>query len=301
MQPRIPNWPRAPAASPSERCRIPCNHQHSSLGQTGPTTLQPSCQSSKADAPDWNGRPTWQHYVSPSQGPAKVCPPLWILLSPSSSLRSLTWIVVDAAWTTKWNLACVSWVVIHPFMPESSLQLDYKFLGDGNHYLYVTQGWRQRCWSQAHPQQSSFFPNWAHFGELGFFVCLFDFCLPRPKLNYVFSLLNSSPQLLFYKNLGHINCWCSGTKSRLALCSPMDCSMPGFPVLHYLPEFSQTHVHWVRDAVLSSHPLSSPSPPTLSLSQHQELFQWATSLYQVAKVLELQRQSFQWIFTVDIL
>ena len=64
--------------------------------------------------------------------------------------------------------------------------------------------------------------------------------------------------------------------------------MPGFPILHYLPEFAQTHVHWVSDAIQPSHPLSLPSPPALSLFQHQGLFQWVDSLHQVAKVLELQ-------------
>ena len=57
------------------------------------------------------------------------------------------------------------------------------------------------------------------------------------------------------------------------LCDPMDCSTPGFPVYHQLPEFTQTHVHRVGDAIQPSHPLSSPSPPALSLSQHQGLFQ----------------------------
>ena len=71
----------------------------------------------------------------------------------------------------------------------------------------------------------------------------------------------------------------------------MDCSIPGFPVLHYLPEFAQTHVHWVSDAIQPSHPLSSPSPPTFNLSQHQGLFQWVSSLPQMAKVLEFQLQS----------
>ena len=56
------------------------------------------------------------------------------------------------------------------------------------------------------------------------------------------------------------------------LCDPMDCSMPGLPVIHQLLEFTQTHVHWVGDAMQSSHPLSSPSPPALNLSQHQGLF-----------------------------
>ena len=92
---------------------------------------------------------------------------------------------------------------------------------------------------------------------------------------------------------------CSVTKS----CDPMDCSMTGFPVLHYLPEFALTHVHWVSDAIQPSHPLSPPSPLVLSLSQHQGLFQWVGFLYQVAKVSELQseHQSFQWIFRADFL
>ena len=59
--------------------------------------------------------------------------------------------------------------------------------------------------------------------------------------------------------------------SRVWLCNPMDYSMPDFPVLHYLPELAQTHVHWVDDAVQLSHPLLSPSPPALNLSQHQGL------------------------------
>ena len=70
-----------------------------------------------------------------------------------------------------------------------------------------------------------------------------------------------------------------------ALCNPMDCSTPGLHVLRYLPELAQTHVHWVSDAIQPSHPLSSPSPPALNLSQYQGLFQWVGSSHQVAKVL----------------
>ena len=83
----------------------------------------------------------------------------------------------------------------------------------------------------------------------------------------------------------------------------MDCSTLGLPVHHQLPEFTQTHVHRVGDAIQPSHPLSSPSPPTFNLSQHQGLFQRVSSLHQVAKVLELQlqHQSFQWIFRTDFL
>ena len=84
---------------------------------------------------------------------------------------------------------------------------------------------------------------------------------------------------------------------------PMNRSTPGLPVHHQLLEFTQTHVHWVNDAIQPSHPLSSPCPPALNLSQHQALFKWVSSLHQVAKVLEfqLQHQSFQWIFRTDFL
>ena len=77
------------------------------------------------------------------------------------------------------------------------------------------------------------------------------------------------------------------------LCDPMDCSMPGFPVLHQFPELAQTHDHWVSDAIQPSHPLSSPSPPAFDLFQHQGLFQWVDSSHQVAKVLELLKISFR--------
>ena len=85
--------------------------------------------------------------------------------------------------------------------------------------------------------------------------------------------------------------------------TPMNCSMPGFPVHHQLPEFTQTHVHWVHDTIQPSHPLSSPSPPDFNLSQHQGLFWWVSFSHQVAKVLEfqLQGQSFQWIFRSEVL
>ena len=96
-----------------------------------------------------------------------------------------------------------------------------------------------------------------------------------------------------------ISCCCSSvTESCLTLCDPMDCSTPGFPVLHHLPELAQTHVCWVGDAIQPSHPLSSPSP-SFNLSQHRGLFQWVGSLLQMVKVLELQHQFFQWMFEVE--
>ena len=75
------------------------------------------------------------------------------------------------------------------------------------------------------------------------------------------------------------------------LCDPMNGSTPGLPVHHQLPEFTQTDVHWVSDAIKSSHPLSSPSPPAANPSQHQSLFQWVNSSHEVAKVLEFQLQN----------
>ena len=86
------------------------------------------------------------------------------------------------------------------------------------------------------------------------------------------------------------------TQSCLTLWNPMNHSTPGLPAYHQFPESTQTHVHQIGDAIQPSHPLSSPSPPTFNLSQHQGLFQWVNSSHEVAKVLEfqLQHQSFQW-------
>ena len=80
------------------------------------------------------------------------------------------------------------------------------------------------------------------------------------------------------------------------LCAPWTaCSRTGLPVHHQLPELTQTHVHWVSVAIQPSHPLSSPSPPTFNLSQHQGLFKWDSSSHQVAKVLEFQQLGKHWV------
>ena len=88
---------------------------------------------------------------------------------------------------------------------------------------------------------------------------------------------------------------CSVSESCLTLCDPMDCSTPGFPGLHYLLVFAQTHGCCFGDAIQPSHSLSSPSLPAFNVSQHQGLFQGVSFSHQVAKVLELQlqHQSFQ--------
>ena len=94
------------------------------------------------------------------------------------------------------------------------------------------------------------------------------------------------------------NCVCLQFKSVTPSCptlhNPTDCSTPGLPVHHQLPELTQTHVHWVGDAIRPSHPLLSPSPPAFNLSQHQGLFQWVSSSHQTAKVsvlLESKRKT----------
>ena len=96
-------------------------------------------------------------------------------------------------------------------------------------------------------------------------------------------------------------CCPSVAKLCLTLCNIMGCSTPGFPVLHSFLNFAQTHVHWVSEAIQPSHLLLPPSPPALNLSQHQGLFQWVSCLHQVARVLELQHQSYPWILRVDLL
>ena len=118
----------------------------------------------------------------------------------------------------------------------------------------------------------------------------------------VFSCLNHFFSVMSNISLSDVQ-FSSVAQSCPTLCDPMDCSTPGFPIHHQLPEFTQTHVHWIGDAIQLSHPLLSPPPPTFDLSQHQGLFQWVSSLNQVARVLEfqLQHQSFQWIFRTDFL
>ena len=87
------------------------------------------------------------------------------------------------------------------------------------------------------------------------------------------------------------------------LCNPTYYSMPDFPVHHQHPELAQTHALWVSDTIQLSHSLPASSLPSFNLSQHQGLFQWASSSHQVTKVLEfqLQHQSFQWIFRTNFL
>ena len=99
-------------------------------------------------------------------------------------------------------------------------------------------------------------------------------------LTWYFKLLDTSPSLWFP--------FSSVAQSFPTLCDPMNRSTPGLPIHHHFPEFTQTHIHRVSDAIQPSHPLSSPFPPAPSPSQHQSLFQWVNSSHEVAKVLEFQ-------------
>ena len=125
---------------------------------------------------------------------------------------------------------------------------------------------------------------WGHFWVPGFVIC------SRKHLNK-------------YKTAFSSVQFCSVAQSCPTLCDSMDCSTPGLPVHHQLPKLTQTHVHWVGDAIQPCHPLSSPSPPAFNLSQHQGLLQWVSSSHQMAKILEfqLQHQSFQWTARTDFL
>ena len=128
--------------------------------------------------------------------------------------------------------------------------------------------------------------------------------LPNPRIEPGSPTLQADA--LLSEPLGKPTSWFSSAQSlsRVRLsATPWTRSVPGLPVHDQLPDSTQTHVHWVSDAIQPSHPLSSPSPPALNLSQHQGLFKWVSSLHQVAKVLEFQpqHQSFQWTPRTDLL
>ena len=124
-------------------------------------------------------------------------------------------------------------------------------------------------------------------------VIIYAFFTHKWSFNFFFFLKTMSTYFYFHSN----HQFSSVTQSWPTLCDPMDCSTPGLPVHHQLPELAQTLVQWVGDAIQPSQPLSSPSPFALNLC-HSLSLSWVGPSHQVAKVLELQlhHQSFQWIF-----
>ena len=148
-----------------------------------------------------------------------------------------------------------------------------------------------------------------------FITCTFSYCPTYPFPSPFPKVMRRSNQMIYDGGNATMSSplwvilpisryqFSSVTQLCVTLCGPMDCSTPGFPGHHQLPEVAQTNVHWVSDAIQPSHPLSSPSPPAFNFSQHQSLFQWISSSHQVVKILEfqLQHQSFQWRFRTDFL
>ena len=117
---------------------------------------------------------------------------------------------------------------------------------------------------------------------------------PSPNSSLKLQLTLTSSLIVTFSVKRYLYSLCSSVQfssvaqSCPTLCDPMNRSTPGLPVHHHLREFTQTHVHRVRDAIQPSHPRSSPSPPAPNPSQHQSLFQWVNSSHEVAKVLEFQ-------------
>ena len=185
------------------------------------------------------------------------------------SSLNVSWVGSTRCSTMEYLLLFSCWVVSDSFMTAETVThqspLSWDFLGKntgvGCHFLlqgsFPTQGLN---------------PSLLHW-QAGFLPLS---CQRSPQWSIQFSTVQSL--------------------SRPTLCDPMNRSTPGIPVHHQLPEFTQTHAHRVGDAIQPSHALSSPSSPAPNPSQHQSIFQWVNSWYEVAKVLEfqLQHQLFQW-------
>ena len=184
-----------------------------------------------------------------------------------------------------WSVYCkIYWVMV--LAPSTSTNRN-PFHWSRKEEIEVTIG----LWCQYSCHQPSFlnifFKIWVQSRWKSFKFLLHP--MPIPRNHFLGTILLVS--LVIVQSLNHVQLFVT----------PMDCSMPGFPILHYFPEFAKTCVHWVNDFIQPSHSLSPLSPPALNLSQHQGLFQWVGSSHQVAKVLELQHQFSQWIFRVDFL
>ena len=133
----------------------------------------------------------------------------------------------------------------------------------------------------------TFVPRGIHYSE--FFYNSYS-CLVEKLINGImqymvlcFNIFDIHPYNYTYQYFVSYYFWeiqfSSVAQSHPTLCDPMDCSPPGLPVHHQLLEFTQTHVHWVGDAIQPSHPLSSPSPAAFNLSQHQDLFKWFWEIF----------------------
>ena len=131
--------------------------------------------------------------------------------------------------------------------------------------------------------QCEIFPD--IFSSVLYFSCLLDTVLLK---NYQIYFTTHWWVMICSLKIIAIAQFSSVTQLCPTLCDPIDCSMPGLPVYYQLPEFTQTHIHWVSDIFQPPNYLLSPSLPAFNLSQHQGLFKWVISSRQVAKVLEFQ-------------
>ena len=121
----------------------------------------------------------------------------------------------------------------------------------------------------------------------------FSLCQANIFKKFLYMILNIRQCLPYSMLWSKQGCCCSVAKPCMTICDPMNCSTPGFPVLHYLQEFAQIHDHWVAAAIQSSHPLLPHSPPVLNLSQHQGLFQWVGFSHQALKYWSFSFSSLQ--------
>ena len=163
-----------------------------------------------------------------------------------------------------------------------------------------------RDWTHVSCIAEGFFTHWATWEAAQYLHTFLNlrFILLFKYLHDLTQVCNSQLEISFHSlPLNHILHFSSVSQSCPTFYDPMNHSMRGLPVHHQLPEFTQTHVHCVGDAIQPSHPLSYPSPPAFNVSQHQGLFKWVSSPHQVAKVLEfqLQHQSLQWTPRTDLL
>ena len=153
----------------------------------------------------------------------------------------------------------------------SSLQLIYSVIKGRN----LIQP-RQLTPLQTHHRSYVFYILIQKTAFIEFSILHHSYVLLMNSTWYLWSILLCSIDSLMSNLHSYVGgCFCLVAHSCLTLCDPMGCSMPGFPVLHYVPEFTQTHVHWIDDAIRPSHPLLPPSPFTFNLSQYHGLFQWS--------------------------
>ena len=171
-------------------------------------------------------------------------------------------------------------------VPFSSCLQSFPVSGSFQMSQFLTSGGQSIGVSASASVLPKYIQDWSHLGWTGL-ISLQSNDSQESSPTPQFKSINSSALRLLYGP---------------TLWDPMDCNMTGLPGHRQLLEITQTHVHWVGDAIQPSHPLLSPSP-AFNLSQYQGLFKWVCSSHQGAKILEfhLQHQSFQWIFRTDFL